>query len=131
MVIFFVPLVPILIAVFLIGSSVASELQQRLDSILVILTVIIIIAYVIIAISNLVNKYLSTTRKVLSTIFCVVGAIVSRAAVKMFLSELASIKSDVFLLIEFAFVGLVGGAICLLVVIGCMYFCYCVIGQND
>ena len=131
MVIFFVPLVPILIAVFLIGSSVASELQQRLDNILVVLTIIIIIAYLIIAISNLVNKYLSVTRKVISSISCVVGAIISRVAVKMFIEELASIKSDVFMLIEFAFVAVVGGCICLLVVSGIMYFCYCVVGQND
>lgn len=131
MVIFFVPLAPIVIAIFLIGTGVASELQQRLDNILIILTIIMIILYVFIAISNLVDRCLSVTRKVISTIACVAGAVISRMAIKMFLEELASIKSDVFMLIEFAFVAVVGGAICLLVVFGIMYFCYCVIGQND
>lgn len=130
MFIFLVPLAPIVIAVFLIGSGLASELQQRLDGILLVLTIIVALIYLFIAISNLVDKSLSKTRKVISTIACVVCTFISRAAMRIFIGELASIKSDLFMLIEFAFVAVVGGALCLLVVYGLMYFCYCVIGQN-
>lgn len=122
-----VPIAPIAIAVICIALGLFGEIQSNLGTISTILTVIVVIIFVGIAIYNLVQK-ISSTRKTVSTIACAAGGVISSLALRTFISALAEIEFGLLGLLEFAFVGVMGGCICLLIVIGCIYAC-CWIGE--
>ena len=122
MVIFFIPIVPIIIAVLLIGLGLFGEVQSWLPTINIILMIVAAVIFIGIAIYNLCSK-ISTTRKIFSTITCMLGGIISVFVVDYFMQALASIEFGLLGLFEFAFVGCVGGAIALLIIMGCIWIC--------
>ncbi len=121
--IFIVPLLPIAIALFLIAAGVFGEIQSNLDTVNSVLMVCVALVFGGIAIYNLTRDYVSSTKKVFSTLSCGVLGTVSGFVLKGFIQELASIDMDIFGVFEFAFTGFLGGCIVLMLVLGCIMAC--------
>ena len=122
--VFILPLAPIVIALFLIAAGAFGEIQSNLDTLNTILIVCVVVVFGGIAIYNLTRDYVSSTKKVFSTISCGVLGTVSGFVLKFFLKELASIDmGGVLGVFEFAFVGFIGGCIVLMIVLGCIMAC--------
>lgn len=121
--IFIIPLLPIAIALFLIVAGVFGEIQSNINTINTILTICVAVVFAGISIYNLTRDYVSMIKKVFSTLSCGIFGFISSFVLKNFLHELASIDMDVLGVIEFGFVGIIGGCIALLVIMGCIWVC--------
>ena len=117
-----VPLVPILIGIFCISFGLFGEIQSHLQTINTIVMVIMALVFIGIAIYNITRRT-SVLQKVFSTITCVICGIISTTVLRFLIQELAAIEFGLFGLLEFAFVLLLGGSICSLIVIGCIMVC--------
>ena len=116
------PLLPIALFLFFLAVGIVGEIQSHITTISNVIFIIALVIFAIIAIRNLLSS-VSTTRKVLSSIFCVALGGASSYLLKWFVLELGAIELGILGLIEFVFTLIVGGAICLLIYGGCMYFC--------
>lgn len=126
--IFVFSLVPIVIAIFLIVAGLVGELQSNIDIINTILMVCVTLVFSGIAIYNLTRNYVSPAKKVWSTLACGVLGTVSGFVLNYFIKELAAIEFGIIGVLEFVFVGFVGGGIVLMILLGCIMAC-CKFGE--
>lgn len=120
--IFIIPLAPIVIALICIGLGVFGKVQDNISTISNVLMIVSIIVFAGMAIYNLFSN-ISTMRKIFSTITCAVLGTISTWILTAFVHELGEIEFGLLGLIEFAFVLMMGGSICLGIVAGCVYLC--------
>lgn len=117
------PLAPIVLVLFILAGALFSEAQSWLNTLNVVMLVLVACIFIGIAIYNLTRDYVSLEKKVISTLSCAVLGTVSGFAVNYFLNALAEIELGVLGVLEFALVLVMGGSICLLIVIGCICAC--------
>lgn len=117
------PLLPILIALLFIAFGIFGEIQSNIDAINTIVIIAVAITFIGIAIYNLTRDYVTRNKKILSTIACGVLGTISGYVMHYFVSALGAIEFGILGLIEFIFVLIMGGSICLLIVLGCVVAC--------
>lgn len=116
------PLLPIVIGVVLVALGLFGELQSHLAAINIFLIIINVIIFGGIGIYNLTCN-ISTTKKVFSSIACVVFGIVSGITINTFIGVLAEIEFGLLAIVELAVVVCIGGPLALLIIIGCIMAC--------
>lgn len=117
-----VPLAPVAIGVLCIALGASYQIQSILPTINTILMILVAIIFVGIGIYNLTCE-ISSTRKVLSSICCPLGGLISGYILHSLIESLIQIDLALFGFIEFIFVLIMGGSISLLIVGCCIYAC--------
>ncbi len=120
--IFIFPLVPIIIAIICIALGLFGEIQSNLSTINTVLIVVVSLAFAGLGIYGLTRKT-EPIRKVLGLISCGIGGFISTKVLTYLIKELASIEFGLLGLFEFVFVLVLGGSLCLLIVLGCICAC--------
>lgn len=119
------PLVPILIAVFLLCAALLNQASEVIGTIITIAWILVIASSVILIICNLRRKT-TIENKILGTIISIAATIITTIVSKTFLFGLAasSDTSSITGVIEFGFVFIFGGVVWLGVVGLCAYASY-------
>lgn len=128
MVVYFIPIVPVIIFLFLLATGLVGEVLDALNTIHVILGILFGCGYLYTFIHVLRNSA-SETRKVGGIVCTVLSCIVAFVALEYFISSLASIEHSVFMVFEFAFGGIIGGLLLFLLVFGSIHLCLTISGS--
>lgn len=114
-----VPLVPIIIGILCIVFGLFGEFSSNIQTITNIVLIVNIIIFLCIAIYN-VTREISSLRKYFSLVVVTILGTISGFIIKFFMDALGAIDFSIIGLIEFIFVGGLGGCIALLLILGCI-----------
>lgn len=117
------PLVPILIGIFCILLGAFSEIQESINTITIILIIIASLIFLGIIIFNWTKKK-SIINKIVTTATCLVSDFASMGIILYFMEQIGKIEFSVLGLVEFLFVLVVGGCICVAIIIGLISLCF-------
>ena len=127
MIIYFIPIVPVIIGVFLVASALVDSIAQHLATIHTILFVLILLVFVGVFI-HIVRNGVEGTRRVMGAVCSIPSCIVSLVGLEQLISLLGAAENPLFILFEFALPAVIGGAVLLCIVIGSALLCLHIAG---
>ncbi|MBQ3203345.1 MAG: hypothetical protein IJB36_06870 [Clostridia bacterium] len=127
MIIYFFPLVPVIIGVFLIASALVDSVAQHIDTIHTIFFVLILLFFVCVFI-HIVRNGIEGPRRIIAAVLSVVSCVISLIGLEQLMSLLSAAENPLFILFEFALPAVIGGAILLCIIFGSMILCLNIAG---
>ncbi|MBQ6848486.1 MAG: hypothetical protein IJN76_00330 [Clostridia bacterium] len=127
MIIYIVPLVPLIIGIFLVVSALTGAVAEHITTIHTILAILFLLGFLCVFV-QIVRDGVPGVRRTCGAVLTVVSCIVSMVGLDQLMSILSSVENSLFVLFEFGIPAVIGGAILLLIVFGSIVLCYHVAG---
>lgn len=127
MIIFFVPLVPLIIGIFLVISALTGAVAEHISTIHTILAILFLLGFLCVFV-QIVRDGVPGVRRTCGAVLTVVSCIVSMVGLDQLMSTLSSVENSLFVLFEFGIPAIIGGVILLLIVFGSIVLCYHIAG---
>ena len=127
MIIYFVPLVPLIIGIFLVVSALTVAVAEHIATIHTVLSILFLLGFLCVFV-QIVRDGVAGVRRTCGAVLTVISCIVSMIGLDQLMSILSSVENSLFVLFEFGIPAIIGGVILLLIVFGSIVLCYHVAG---